>query len=329
MIIKSVVSFIVNLRRFIANCAFFSYRMFSFIVESLVVELTKVLVEFKPDVYKFEGLSKAATTLWIISQIIYLTGIAGNVLVIFIVSFNKLLHNVTFVILASLAISDVLILIIESVIKILLYTKTMDIISIEYIILFLCLVFMLLISSFHILYVSILRYFIIVYPLRMHIMSIKKAIRISWLIYLVIPLVGSTIFATVYNTIRMEKRLVYYFLTTSCFVYYIPIFLMTGFHIAKCRTLYNSEYPRDQIELRKMSIVITMLIVISYVCPIPDIVCTTMGLLDIKISTELTIICNICFYTKHVLNPFIYCFLSFNFRQSLKACYTNVVARFK
>lgn len=285
-------------------------------------------IAFYTGMYRnIEDLPQSAQIIWLVTQVIYYTGIAGNVCVLFVVILDKKLHKATFVVLACLAISDALALIFQCVIMSLLFNGTIEVSSPEAKPLIMCLNIVLLISSLHVLYISILRYFIVVHPLKTYVyVTIKRAILGSVVIFTTLPLVALAIY---FSFIKLADVNHLHFLLTAGLFYYTPILLMTGFHIAKCRRLYKRKLHADEDSLRKMSRTIIVIIVMSYVLPIPNIVAAVHVLMGVRIPVESVIICDLCFYAKHALNPFVYCFMSPVFRDSLKSIVMIVFGRLK
>lgn len=276
-------------------------------------------IPFHPDFYNsLTTRSETDRILWFLSQIICCVGIIGNFCVIFVVIFERTFHKATFIVLAFLAVSDALTLICQSLQVSVLFTGAVDANSLEAKILILLTNFVLLISSYHILYISILRYFIIVHPLKTYIyLNIKTTVLISAAIYTVIPTVAFVTYLAVFK-LSDNNLNQYYFLLVSGILYFTPVILMAGFHIAKCRTLHNRKFHTCEATLRKMSHTILVIIVMSCVLPVPLLVATVYIFTGNNIQVELVVGLKICFFTKHAVNPIVYSFMSAKFRQSFK-----------
>ncbi|XP_061168752.1 melanocortin receptor 4-like [Saccostrea echinata] len=186
-------------------------------------------------------------------------------------------------------------------------------------------------SILHIVLLSLLRYFMVVYPLESHVwLTIKRVISISVGAWLLAIAIGSFyVYAVVINgRANLQLAKVTNIAVTST-MSVLPIVLIVTLHTLKARTLLRSLAACRKSTVRRMSRIVTLIITAFIVTTLPSSIadCIKIAYLESGISvinlTWLAILQHVGrlgLYINFTINPFIYILSSPQFRKALISC---------
>lgn len=249
----------------------------------------------------------------ILTAVVQIIGIFGNILVVCRVAVDKKLRNVTFVILAALAISDGIALcsyLTASVIR--QFNPTMATVMAVFALTNAAFFS----SAFHVLFISIVRYLILIYPLETFVhLKIRYMIFVSILIFVISGVIGGV-------DLLIEDTMLYSAIMWT--IYYLPLIVMIVLHAVKYYHLKHNRMKEssqnDAATLRTMTKIILFITLSSFLFPLPSCVLSLLLHTGRRFRRETTLAVTLVFSLNNCINPFLYCFLSPKFRNSVKEC---------
>lgn len=268
----------------------------------------------------------------LILSIISICGIIGNLVVTYAVISEKRLHTPTFIVISCLALSDLTFLLSR-------YTRfivdgyfSTSLTVPEYRIARAVLDFLGLIgagsSIFHLLYMSFVRYYIIVHPLKAHVkLTSKRVLVISCLLFIGAAAISTLyLFAVVINITAQALRQAVNW-TVTILMSFVPIFVIGITHVFKAKALLKSLSTAEETA-RKMSRVITFVIVCYLITTTPSNVMDIINLLKIFPFTltffHLMMAFRILLFLNFAINPFIYFIFSPQFKRFFREKFKNI-----
>ncbi|XP_063425874.1 C-C chemokine receptor type 8-like isoform X2 [Mytilus trossulus] len=263
----------------------------------------------------------------IIISLISISGIVMNLVVIVIVKIDKRLHQPTFVAIACLALPDFTFLFSRYIRYIIDGYIWMNISKSDYRKIKITLDFIGLVAAgssvFHVVFMSVLRYFIIVHPLKSRsILTSKKVMLISLPLWIVAVGNGSFyMYAVIFNL--DDRKLAFYTnLAVTIFMTAFPIVTISILHTFKAKALLNSLSSTEMV-VRKMSRVVTFVICCYLITTTPTNVMDIIRLFHpkyfmSKVLFRLEQAARIFFFLTYAINPFIYFIFSPQFKRFFK-----------
>ena len=251
----------------------------------------------------------------VVLSIIALFGMFGNFLVVGIILNDKKIHRVTFVSLAVLAISDLLFLVPRYVRYIVQAYFSDDFEKHDYDIFRFVLDFVSLIgagsSIVNIVLLSVMRYFMVVHPLRTHVwLTIHKVFVISGIVWGLCALnAGFYMFAVVIQ--RNDQDLSYYTnIVITILMSVLPVVLIVIFHLLKARKLHNSLMHCNEDTVKRMSRVITFVCACFLITTMPSNIMDVMRIASFHSKEAwfkyLSQIGRVLLFLNYSINPYIY-----------------------
>lgn len=257
----------------------------------------------------------------ILTPIIQIIGVLGNIIVIFKILCDKKLHTITFVTLASLAVADGLVL--SSFLTAYFigrFLKLPETVKLLYTVCNLA-VFS---SGFHVSFIAVVRYFVIVHPLKTFVyFKVKNIVVCSCCIYFLSSIIAGVDYA-VEDTLE--------FTIAMWAIYYLPMAITILLHLKKFRHLQKNNSQESSLRknsansskgLSVMSRIIIVVFLSSILLPLPACILAILKYGGIRVSKNIGIFVSIFFTLNSCINPFLYCFMSPKFRKSLKTSCTR------
>lgn len=266
-------------------------------------------------------------------EICFIIGVVANALVIASVYRDRRLRESTFIGIACLAFADALFLLVNIADSI---DKVNSTVSCEvpqlrgnrpfYIVLSVTWFA----ANGHVSLMAILRYLILVYPLRANMILNKKRVFLMSLGVWVVGgiLIGTLTLLIVYGYILAGKSQEFVVILWGV-VYLMPLVVTTILHLLKLFNVRKStretatEATRKSIQL--MSMIVIIVILFAMILPLPRLVLKFINVTagrdaypSPEFKTHYEGIANLLYQINHFINPFMYAFLSPRFRASLK-----------
>ena len=266
---------------------------------------------------------------FVVCSLIFVAGVAGNCIVIYHLSTKReFKNNVTFVCINLLAISDLMSLAVsywEEMLAGYYFWNTIDLNDVQCILYVIVDVSPFVLSCYSVSMLALVRYHVVVHPLKVSKLKIRKFIII---LYILAASVISTFVAvfgrvsletmTCYDVIYYNGNLVYIYLSTDIGT----IALLLCLHALKIRKLGRSLSARTnsvRSSIRKINIVIYIILILFIICQTPYIM---YGLHVLEENSKINILFSEQFIKillsggivfnllNHAVNPYVY-FISF------------------
>ena len=265
-------------------------------------------------------------------ELVYLVGVVANIIVVARVIFDKRLHKPTFVAVACLAISDAVFVTAELIVA-------FDIVITSLAICPLVRpqtiggVFSLFDGIFwfaangHLTLLAIVRFLLIVYPIKSLIhLTIKRVILSSVCIWVLGILIASSFYihdkVNGRNDAKSPKRTFILWLV----VYLVPFVATSVLHLVKLRLVRHASRDKGNSDVsgiaNRMTRIILLVIVTAFLFPMPKFIYDIFIRFQYKFRTTRSKllfhdICTLLFYLNNTTNPFVYALLSEPFRRSI------------
>ena len=232
---------------------------------------------------------------------IIVIGLIANILVLAFTIFDKTLHKPTFTSIGALSLADILCL----------FALLMTAIKNEDI------MYIFSVSSLHVLLIALVRYIILVHPFlaRNH-LNCKKIIFASFLCFVLSICTAVAVMSFIGNFL--------YVFIISIIAYYVPFIMTAIFHAVK---YYKMKKQARQFNrnVDQMGRVVVVIIVTSCILPLPRIIFNAYEHYSVSRGSNIEVILDLLFtllmILNHLLNPFVYCFLSKSFRDSFRSVF--------
>lgn len=268
-------------------------------------------------------------------EMCFIIGILANVLVIIRVRRDKQLRDPTFVAIAMLAIADLLFLLLnlsisfETIFRVVLcleWTRKGPVFLSLYSICWFS-------ANSHVALLAILRYITIAYPLQSYQrMTNRKVIACSGLVWILGFLIMGTLSLLIHLEVFESKRSEEYVIYQWISVYLLPLLITTVLHCVKIcilkKTTKDSATAVTRKSIQRMSKIVVIVIVFAALLPVPELVANILKVSgrgafpSREFRVHFSGIAQLLFLSNNFINPFLYCFLSKKFRNSLKTMFS-------
>lgn len=189
-------------------------------------------------------------------------------------------------------------------------------------------------SILHVILLSMLRYYIVVHPLKSHVwLTVRRVKLVSlgvW--FLAIAIASFYVYAVVING-RVNIQLAKFTnLAVTIVMSVLPIVLIGTLHILKARTLLRSLAACRKSTVRRMSRMVTLIITTFMVTTLPSSVADCIKIAYMESGTlqvhmhwliVLQYVGRLGLYINFTINPFIYLVSSPQFRKATMCCQGN------
>lgn len=183
-------------------------------------------------------------------------------------------------------------------------------------------------SIFHVILLSVLRYFLVVHALKSYVLiTLKKVKLVSFITWLVSFAIGSFyLYAVILNGRQYVQLAKVTNLTVTVVMSVLPIVLIGTLHVFKARTLLRSLATCRKSTVRRMSRIVTLIITAFVITTLPSSVadCIKIALLESdgrvvrrEWLSVLQYVGRLGLYINFTINPFIYLLSSPQFRKAL------------
>lgn len=263
-------------------------------------------------------------------SVIAVCGIAANGIVLTIVAQNSRLHRPTFTAIAALALADFLFLafrytrhILQGYFRNIITSEAMKVIK------FVCDLGGLTAggsSIIHVILLSLLRYYIVVHPLKSHIVvTNRKILLVSLAVWVFSAFNGWFYLYAVLinrkNDLQMSKITN---VTVTLVMSIAPLIIIVFFHVLKARKLSQSIAACKLHATKRMSQIVTFVIVSYVVTTTPanvrDVILISWGPSKDTWMAVYGLVGRLLLFTNYAINPFIYFVHSPQFKKYINCC---------
>lgn len=266
-------------------------------------------------------------------DLVFVIGVIANLTVVWRTAVDRALKSPTFVAIACLALSDAIFLAMNIAIsciavisEILCYDYSFvrseefeAVVGISWFV-----------SSIHLSFISVVRCFLILYPLKAHVyLTRHKVVIASASLWIAGILIWMVLYALQHYSVFVTTKSVKFEIAVWVLVFFSPVIIMIVMHIMKCRAVERSAQSISSSDQRRlnqyqqMARMILLLVATSLLLPLPRFIFTVSVYAGVHFSSEnLEIHLKSNFHTlfllSNAINPFLYAFISVNFRRSLQ-----------
>lgn len=180
----------------------------------------------------------------------------------------------------------------------------------------------------HVSLMAILRYIILVYPIKSQAFLTIKKVIISSVGVWILGLIVRGIFTLISRlTGEKPRRSVFIYLGLWIIIYFLPLLVTVMLHILKVRKIKQTSYHSENVVVRKsiarMGKMIVVIIICATVLPLPMMI---FGIVNVfedlsyptrNFKSHFRSIAHFFFVLNNCINPFIYAFMSKPFRNSV------------
>lgn len=182
------------------------------------------------------------------------------------------------------------------------------------------------ISATHILFLSVIRFILILTPLKsLTYLTVRKTIFMSvgiWIVGIILGIVAGILFVLKQLAIVDSISVITMFIIVILGSYFIPLVATIILHAIKLKEVYKAMRSDLPEQVRQMSLMVTIILLLFTILPLPQVVtlfiiCFSddIGFLDnpgVEWSLSFGLLLNSC------ANPFVYAIFSRLFRKSLR-----------
>ena len=180
----------------------------------------------------------------------------------------------------------------------------------------------------HVALMAILRYIILVYPIKSQAyLTLKRIILMSVSVWVLGFIIRGIFTLIIRLTNTRPRKSVLIFLGLWIIIYFLPLLVTITLHIMKVKLVKKTSHHSDNALVRKsvarMSKIIVVIIVCATLLPLPRMI---FGIIDVvdevkypsrSVKSYFRSIAHLLFLVNNCINPCIYAFMSKPFRNSL------------